>query len=112
VRLQVDSFALTSNNITYASFGDAMHYWDFFPAADRAWGCLPVWGFATVRESLAEDPATGRRVYGYFPAGTHLVVEPARDNCCCPARPARRRSAPRSTWRNAAAQAQRRRSSG
>jgi hypothetical protein len=55
-----------------------MRYWDFFPAPDAAWGCLPVWGFATVAESLVDGLATGRRVYGYFPAGTHLVVEPAR----------------------------------
>lgn len=31
VRARIDRFALTSNNITYAAFGDAMHYWDFFP---------------------------------------------------------------------------------
>jgi hypothetical protein len=37
-----------------------------------------VWGFATVTESLAEGVAVGRRLWGYFPAGTHLVVEPAR----------------------------------
>ncbi|MDO8365105.1 MAG: DUF2855 family protein [Actinomycetota bacterium] len=32
-RLLVRSFALTSNNITYAVFGDALQYWQFFPAA-------------------------------------------------------------------------------
>lgn len=81
-RLAVDSFALTANNITYAAFGEAMKYWQFFPAgsaaSDAALGCLPVWGFATVAESLAEGVAVGRRLWGYFPAGTHLVVEPAR----------------------------------
>jgi len=77
-RLAVDSFALTSNNITYAAFGQAMKYWQFFPAPDAAWGCLPVWGYATVQESLAEGLAVGRRVWGYLPAGTHLVVQPTR----------------------------------
>jgi hypothetical protein len=81
-RLAVDSFTLTANNITYAAFGEAMKYWQFFPAgsatSDAALGCLPVWGFATVAESLAEGVAVGRRLWGYFPAGTHLVVEPAR----------------------------------
>ena len=81
-RLAVDSFALTANNITYAAFGEAMKYWQFFPAgpaaSGAALGCLPVWGFATVAESLAEGVAVGRRLWGYFPAGTHLVVEPAR----------------------------------
>jgi hypothetical protein len=82
VRLAVECFALTANNITYAAFGEAMKYWQFFPAdhlaRDPALGCLPVWGFATVAESLADDVAVGRRVWGYFPAGTHLVVAPAR----------------------------------
>jgi hypothetical protein len=78
VRLRVDRFALTANNITYAAFGEAMKYWQFFPAAEAAWGCLPVWGFATVTESRAEGVAEGRRIYGCLPAGTHLVVQPLR----------------------------------
>jgi Protein of unknown function (DUF2855) len=78
VRLVVDHFALTANNITYAAFGEAMKYWQFFPAPDASEGCLPVWGFATVSESRCEGVAVGRRVWGYFPAGTHLVVTPGR----------------------------------
>jgi hypothetical protein len=77
-RLALEHFSLTANNITYAAFGELMKYWQFFPAPDAAEGCLPVWGFATVTESLAEGVAVGRRVWGYFPAGTHLVVQPAR----------------------------------
>ena len=77
-RLTIDSFALTANNITYAAFGEAMKYWQFFPASDAALGCLPVWGFATVTESQVEGLAIGRRVWGYYPAGTHLVVAPAK----------------------------------
>lgn len=77
-RLSIEHFSLTSNNITYAAFGEAMKYWQFFPAPDPAWGCLPVWGFAVVAESQAEGVDAGRRVWGYFPAGTHLVVEPTR----------------------------------
>ena len=48
VRVSVEHFALTSNNITYGVFGDGMRYWDFFPSAqDTAilWGRIPVWGF-------------------------------------------------------------------
>jgi len=78
VRLAVEAFSLTANNITYAAFGEAMKYWQFFPAADAALGCLPVWGFATVSESRAEGVARGRRVWGYYPAGTHLVVAPSK----------------------------------
>ncbi|MBK7063219.1 MAG: DUF2855 family protein [Rubrivivax sp.] len=77
-RLALEHFALTANNITYAAFGEAMKYWQFFPAPDPDWGCLPVWGFATVTESRAAGVAVGQRVYGYFPAGTHLVVTPSR----------------------------------
>lgn len=78
VRLAVEAFSLTANNITYAAFGEAMKYWQFFPAGDATLGCLPVWGFATVAESQAEGVAVGRRVWGYYPAGTHLVVAPSK----------------------------------
>ena len=80
-RLAIDHFALTANNITYAAFGEAMKYWQFFPAAANDatdWGCLPVWGYATVSESRGEGVAVGRRVWGYYPLGTHLVVQPGR----------------------------------
>jgi hypothetical protein len=77
-RLAVAHFALTANNITYAAFGEAMKYWDFFPTEEADWGCIPVWGFATVVESRADGVALGTRYYGYLPMGTHLVVQPAR----------------------------------
>ncbi len=77
VRLRIDSFALTSNNITYAAFGDAMKYWNFFPAASAGQGRIPVWGFADVVESTVEGVAVGERFYGYFPIGTHAVLQPA-----------------------------------
>jgi hypothetical protein len=74
--LQVDSFGLTANNITYAVFGDAMSYWKFFPAAE-GWGRVPMWGFADVVDSQAEGVERGERVYGYLPPSSHLVVTPA-----------------------------------
>jgi hypothetical protein len=30
--VQVDRFAFTANNITYAMLGDQLKYWDLFPA--------------------------------------------------------------------------------
>ena len=78
VRLAIKHFALTSNNITYAAFGDAMKYWEFFPTGDAQWGCIPVWGFAVVAQSRAAGIEAGRRVYGYLPMGSHLVVQPTR----------------------------------
>lgn len=80
VRLRVQSFALTANNITYAAFGDKMKYWQFFPSGVEGWGCIPVWGFAEVTESRCADVPTGQRVYGYLPMGHYLVVQPARVN--------------------------------
>ncbi|WP_156497011.1 DUF2855 family protein, partial [Alcanivorax sp. HI0083] len=35
VLLALDTFALTTNNITYAAFGDAMNYWSFFPTDEE-----------------------------------------------------------------------------
>ena len=77
VRLRINSFALTANNITYAAFGDIMSYWGFFPA-EPGWGRIPVWGFATVDASGVEGLVPGERVYGYFPMSTHLIVTPGR----------------------------------
>ena len=78
VRMRVDRFALTSNNVTYAAFGDAMHYWDFFPTGDAAVGCVPVWGFADVAESRCAGVAVGERIWGYWPMADEAVLEPAR----------------------------------
>jgi hypothetical protein len=80
VRLKVERFALTANNITYAVTGDSLKYWQFFPSGDEAWGIVPVWGFATVAESLCDGVEVGERLYGYLPMASHLVVEPGRVN--------------------------------
>jgi hypothetical protein len=77
VILRVDKFAFTSNNVTYAAFGDAMSYWNFFPAPD-GWGRIPVWGFADVVRSEHESIKVGERFYGYYPMSSYLVVQLAR----------------------------------
>lgn len=74
VRLAIESFALTANNITYAVFGEAMKYWDFFPAPDGL-GRVPVWGHAQVEASAHPEIAVGQRFYGYWPMSTHLTVQ-------------------------------------
>ena len=97
VRVRIDKFALTSNNITYAAFGDAMNYWDFFPVAQTAivgagaggtvyaassdgvrWGRIPVWGFGDIVQSSHPGVAVGERLYGYFPMSSSIVLQPAR----------------------------------
>jgi len=74
--LRVDGFGLTANNVTYAVMGEAMSYWDFFPAAD-GWGRVPMWGFAEVERSEADGVEAGTRLFGYLPPSSHLVVTPA-----------------------------------
>ena len=78
VRLRIEHFALTSNNVTYAAFGEAMAYWRFYPTGDEGWGTIPVWGFATVVESTHPEVPVGERVYGYFPMASAVVMTPAR----------------------------------
>ncbi len=77
IRFELERFAFTANNITYAAFGDAMKYWNFFPGRDGG-GFVPVWGFATVTESMADGVSVGDKYYGYFPMASHLVVSPAK----------------------------------
>ncbi len=77
VLLGVDAFAFTSNNVTYAAFGDAMAYWNFFPAP-VGWGRIPVWGFGTVIQSDVEAIRVGERFYGYYPMSDRVVVQPER----------------------------------
>ena len=76
VRVKIERFALTSNNITYAAMGDAMQYWRFFPTEDAAWGRIPVWGFATVQESQHPLLEVGEKLYGYFPMANSVDLTP------------------------------------
>jgi len=77
IRLAVESFSVTANNVTYAVAGDSFKYWDFFPAPD-GFGIVPMWGHARVIESHCPDIAVGERVYGYLPMASHLDVVPGR----------------------------------
>lgn len=78
IRLRINHFALTSNNITYAAFGGAMNYWNFFPSGEAGWGIIPVWGFATVTQSLHSGVAVGEKLYGYYPMASSVVLEPIK----------------------------------
>ena len=69
IRLRIDSFAVTANNISYAGAGDLLGYWDFFPADDdpQTWGRVPAMGWAEIVESNVSDLVVGGRYYGWFP---------------------------------------------
>jgi Protein of unknown function (DUF2855) len=77
VRLKIESFSVTANNITYAVIGDMFRYWNFFPA-EGDFGIVPMWGHAVVEESLNPEITVGERIYGYLPMGTHLDVLPGK----------------------------------
>jgi len=81
VRLRIDRFALTANNVTYAVLGDMLGYWDFFPTGDPAWGRVPAMGWADVVESTHPGIPTGGRHYGWFPMGrfVDLTASPTGD---------------------------------
>jgi hypothetical protein len=77
VRFHIERFALTANNITYAAFGDALGYWDFFPATD-GFGRVPAMGFAQVVESTHPEVHVGGRYYGWYPMSSHIDVVVSR----------------------------------
>lgn len=76
VRMRVDLFSLTANNVTYGAAGDFLQYWRFYPSGEEGWGRVPVWGFATAVESRSPAIAVGERVYGYLPMSDSFVLTP------------------------------------
>jgi len=81
VRVRIERFGFTANNITYAVTGDRLGYWQFFPPSgddSDDWGMMPVWGFAEVVESNVVEIPVGDRLFGYFPPATHLRLAPTR----------------------------------
>lgn len=83
VLVEIEKFAYTANNITYAVAGDMIGYWQFFaPVGENTdgWGVIPVWGFATVVESKTDEIPVGDRLFGYFPPAKHLKMKPVKSN--------------------------------
>lgn len=76
--LAPDLVSLTTNNITYAAFGDALGYWQFFPTGEAGWGHMPAWGFADVVASRAPGVEPGERFFGFFPIASQVRMRPER----------------------------------
>lgn len=78
--LRISRLALTTNNVTYAAFGETPHlrYWDFYPTGDGEWFHMPAWGFAEVVESTVDGLAKSERFYGFWPIASHVVMQPVR----------------------------------
>ena len=74
--VEIERFAFTANNITYAMLGDDLKYWQLFPEP-KGFGNIPVWGIGRVIVSLHPQVSEGERLFGYFPMATHLVIEAA-----------------------------------
>jgi len=93
--VKVERFAFTANNITYATLGNQLKYWQLFPAPP-GFGNIPVWGFGEVVASRHASVEVGERLFGYFPMATHLVIEAAdvRKNGLRDAAPRRQGVAP------------------
>lgn len=81
VRMLIERFALTANTVTYATVGDALGYWDFFPTGEPGWGAVPAMGWGRVIESAHPDVAVGGRYYGWYPMARYvdLAVSPTTD---------------------------------
>jgi hypothetical protein len=68
IRLRIDRFAVTANNVSYAGAGDLLGYWDFFPSSDpTTWGRVPAVGYGEIVESRNADLPVGGRYHGWFP---------------------------------------------
>ena len=84
VRLRVERFGFSSNNVTYAVIGDMLRYWEFFPASPAApddatdWGRVPAWGIVEATETRSPDVVVGERLFGFVPMSTELVIVAGR----------------------------------
>lgn len=81
ISVSIESFAFTSNNVTYGVAGDTIGYWQFFKTTEDAnneWGCIPVWGYAKIIKSNVKELNVGERLFGYFPPGNILNLKPIK----------------------------------
>jgi hypothetical protein len=76
--LAIDTFGLSTNNVTFGVTGDLLGYWKLFPASEPGWGRVPVFGFAEVVASRHPGVEEETRLFGYLPMSDRLLVEPAR----------------------------------
>ncbi|KAJ6015296.1 Protein of unknown function DUF2855 [Penicillium herquei] len=82
VRIRPQLVSLTSNNLTYATLGTILKWWDAYPVQDSypapyndssKWGIAPAWGFASVEESKIPNLAPETLLFGFWPTSAALV---------------------------------------
>ena len=81
VRFRIERFAVTANTVTYATTGDVLGYWDFFPTGTPGWGCVPAMGWAQIVESRHPEVPVGGCYYGWYPMARYvdMTVTPTAD---------------------------------
>lgn len=83
IRVDIGTFALTANNITYMVTGDMIGYWKFFdPEAygiqAEGTGRMPVWGYGIVTDSKCSAIEVGAKIYGFFPIANSMDIKPVK----------------------------------
>jgi len=84
ILLDIDKFAFTANNMTYAhAGGPPLNYWNFYDNLlddnlRKENGIIPVWGFATCTKSRNPIIAEGSRHYGFYPMASSVVYNPSK----------------------------------
>lgn len=79
VRVAIDKYGLTANNVSYAVSGDMIGYWNYYPVHSddgTNWGKVPVWGMADIVESKCEGIEAGERIYGFLPMASEVIMKP------------------------------------
>jgi len=79
VRVAIDKYGLTANNVSYAVSGDMIGYWKYYPIKSDEpvkWGKVPVWGMADIVESKCKGVAVGERIYGFLPMASEVIMKP------------------------------------
>jgi hypothetical protein len=81
VRFRIERFAVTANTVTYATTGDVLGYWDFFPTGEPGWGCVPAMGWAEIVASQHPGVPVGSRYFGWYPMARYvdMTVTPVAD---------------------------------
>ena len=80
IRLSIERFALTTNNITYAVAGDMLDYWGFFPidpATDALGPRFRRWGSGPSPSRHIPTLPVGGRYFGFYPMATDVVIDAA-----------------------------------
>ena len=81
VRVAIDKYGLTANNVSYAVSGDMIGYWKYYPVESENgvnWGKVPVWGMADIVESKCNGVEVGERIYGFLSMSSEVIMRPGK----------------------------------